>query len=387
MSGVTHTEDLDLTTDLVSVGTALTLQRALPIIDAATQLGIPVVLRGGSGIGKTSLLTHLAAVRRKHLEVILAALSDPTDFGGIPVPDAAGQIQLAPMPWVRHVLAAELDSWVFLDEVDKAPQPTMVAMMRVMLDGVCGDTALPAGTRFVAAMNPATATNGGWELPAPIAGRLLHLDVVADPAEWVTGMLTGWRNTPENLTARNLADVPLAEVQAAQAKVIAFISANPTYLNDEPTDPTLAAGAWPSSRKWDWVSQILPLLADEDVLVRAVEGLVGRAAASAFFTWVKAVDLPDTAAVLADPAIFAWDTEPAERVQAVLTAVVGAGGAVVETYAAAGRVLTAAVAAGRVDVTTSVAKAYLLTAPAGAVKDTALLAALAPVLARAGKVR
>jgi hypothetical protein len=31
----------------------LTLETALPVIDAAGQAGVPVLVRGGSGIGKT----------------------------------------------------------------------------------------------------------------------------------------------------------------------------------------------------------------------------------------------------------------------------------------------------------------------------------------------
>lgn len=361
----------------------LTLDRALPIIDAAGQIGIPVLLRGGSGIGKSSGLATLAAARGEHLEVVTASLSEPTDFGGLPVTHD-GEVRLAPMPWVRRVLAAGRPVRVLFDELNTAPEPTQAALLRLLLERICGDTPLPEDTRFVAAINPVESSTGGWELPAPIAGRFLHLDIGVDANEWVAGMLSGWTLTPADITS-----LPATADQegAALAQVTAFILARPDLLEAQPTDRTLAAGAWPSPRKWDWVARILPRVPDrDDLVVTAVEGLVGRVAADEFFTHVEELDLPDTADVLADPTGVDWAGEPADRIQAILTGVVTASRAAADAFHAGGQVFNAVRNAGHDDIAASLLKPYLAVTPAGAQPDPGLLASFAPLLRLAGKI-
>jgi hypothetical protein len=368
----------------VAVGTPLTLERALPIIDAAGILGIPVLIRGGSGIGKSSTLAHLSSVRDEHLEVVTANLYEPQDFGGQPIV-VGEEFRLAPMPWVRRVLASDKPVRVFFDELDKAPQPTQLALLRLLLDRVCGDVDLPQDARFVAAINLGGVSNGGWEMPGSLANRFIHLDVVADAQDWVDGMLTGWTSAPDRVTSTQPSEEGIRD---ARAKVIAFISANHDLLNQEPTDPTLAAGAWPSSRKWDWVSRILPYIPHEaDLVLRTVEGLVGRAAATAFFAWVEATELPDIDVILDPASGIDWASEPAERVRAMLTAAVSVAGDSTTRYENVGDVLAAAMAAERTDIAASVAKAYFTAAPEGATRNVALLSAFAPLLSRAGMLK
>lgn len=361
----------------------LTLDRALPIIDAAGVAGIPVLLRGGSGIGKSSSLNRLAQARDEHLEVVTASLYEAVDFGGMPITEG-GVVNLAPMPWVRRVCDADRTPRVVFDEMNTAPQPVQAALLRVLLERISGDTALPEQTRFVAAINPTRASAGGWDLPAPVAARFLHLDIGVDAADWAAGMLSGWTLTPPNVTCLE----PTAAQQAdALARVTAFVSAHPHLLHDQPETPSLAAGAWPSPRKWDWVARILPALPTEhDLPLAAVEGLVGRAAADTFFTWVEKLELPDTQDVLDAPTSIDWAGQDADRTLAILNAVVAASRTDADTHARAGAVLHAVVAADLPDLVVPVAKPYLSAAPAGATPDKALLASLATILTRAGRI-
>ena len=65
--------------------TPATLAETAVLVDAAGQAGVPVLLIGNPGIGKSSMLTALAAARGLHLEIVTASVHDPTDFNGMPI--------------------------------------------------------------------------------------------------------------------------------------------------------------------------------------------------------------------------------------------------------------------------------------------------------------
>lgn len=365
----------------------LTLKQALPIIDAAGQCGVPVLIRGGSGIGKSSGLTRLAEVRGEHLEVVTLSLFEPSDLGGAVVVKN-NEVELVAMPWLRRAVTAGKKVRILLDELNLASPETLGAALRLLLEGVAGDTELPADTTFVAAMNPLDSSAGGWELTAPVASRFLHLDVSVDVAEWAEGMLTGWGahdSAATDPTSDLCVPVTPADLTQSLAQVTSFLLANPDKLVDQPSDPTLAAGAWPSPRKWDWAARILPRIPDRGLLRwHALAGLVGAPAADAYLTWAERLDLPATSDLLANPTSIDWAGEPADRVQAMATAVVAAAVADTGHYRGAGAVLRAAVAADRGDVILAAAKTYLRARPADVPRDTELLAPISKLLALTG---
>jgi len=71
-------------------------------------------------------------------------------------------------------------------------------------------------------------------------------------------------------------------------------------------------------------ADVLALLADgdADAAYLAAAGLVGEGAAVEYLTWRREADLPDPAAVVADPTIVAWKSLDPSRVWAVLAGVV-----------------------------------------------------------------
>src|SRR5262245_18520791 len=48
--------------------------------------GLPVVVTGKPGVGKTSRVAQEAAACGLHLETIIASLREPSDFLGLPIP-------------------------------------------------------------------------------------------------------------------------------------------------------------------------------------------------------------------------------------------------------------------------------------------------------------
>jgi hypothetical protein len=128
---------------------------------------------GPPGIGKTSMIERAADVLREKngwsedqfpVEVMIAALCDPTDFRGLPIPTANGTRFEPPEEAVR--LARALRGWLFLDEVGNAVPATQSALLRVVHKRVMGLLALPDEVKIVAAANPPEEAAGGWEQAA-----------------------------------------------------------------------------------------------------------------------------------------------------------------------------------------------------------------------------
>jgi MoxR-like ATPase len=135
--------------------------------------GLPIRIIGGPGTAKSDLVTQVARAAGLHVQVVIASLRDPTDFIGLPVPGNNGSVKYAPPDWALQ--AAELgNSVVFLDEISTCAPAVQAALLRVVLDRVVGDFALPPTVRIVAAQNSVEDSAGGYDL-AMAAGVTDHV--------------------------------------------------------------------------------------------------------------------------------------------------------------------------------------------------------------------
>ncbi len=134
-------------------------------LSIAIQARIPVLAWGPPGVGKTATITAVAEALGLPVEVVIASVREPSDFAGLPVIRDDG-VRMEPPAWARR-LAAAGRGIVFFDEVSTAPPAVQAALLRVVLDRVVGDLALPSGVAIVAAANPPEQAAGGWDLSPP----------------------------------------------------------------------------------------------------------------------------------------------------------------------------------------------------------------------------
>lgn len=316
----------------------------------AVQSGIPVLLWGAPGVGKTSAITQMAEVLDLHLEVVIASVREPADFAGLPVIREAGVV-MEPPAWAQR-LAKAGRGLLFLDEISTAAPAVQAALLRVVLDRWVGDMKLPDGVSVVAAANPPEQAAGGWDLSAPLANRFCHLTWALDPQAWVRGMLSGWGTTA---AIPRLPSNWRDEIPAAKTLVAAFIHHRPSLLSLAPATQEQAGRAWPSPRSWDMASVLLGAAnaagADEDVTTSLVAGCVGNGPALEFLVWKKELDLPDPEEVLAHPGDFQVPGR-GDKAFAILAAVVTAavGDLTSSRWMAAWQVLARAAEQGAKDV-------------------------------------
>ncbi|MCW2608080.1 MAG: family ATPase, partial [Frankiales bacterium] len=291
----------------------------LDALAVAVRADCPVLLWGSPGTGKTSAVLGLAAALGWPVEVVVGSLREPSDFAGLPV--VTGQdVRFAPPGWARR-LAGGGPGLLFLDELTTAPPAVQAAMLRVVLERHVGDLALPDTVRVVAAANPPEQAADGWDLSAPMANRLVHLDWTVDASAVAAGLAVGFP-APDAVLARPGA-TPEQEL-AARSVVAAFLSVRPALVLQVPSSSSDAGRAWPSPRSWETVATLLAgceaSAAGPDVRSLLVRGTVGDGPGLELLSWIGNLDLPDPAAVLADPDAFVLP-DRGDRAFAALTAV------------------------------------------------------------------
>lgn len=328
-----------------------TVIQALSLTLAAN---VPVILWGPPGTGKTETITRIAAAQRLPLETVIAALREPSDFAGLPV-ILDGEVHLAPPRWAS-ALARAGTGIVFFDELSTAPPSVQAALLRVPIDRVVGDLALPPEIRVVAAANPPETTAGSWELSAPTANRFCHLPWHPTGTDVAAGFVGGFPTPDLPKLGRGWE----RNVPRHRAHIGSFLHVRPELAVDLPDDLGRAGGAWPSPRTWEMAARLAAAShaagAGPEVRAALLGGAVGEAAALELVAWESDLDLPDPEVILADPDALRIPRR-GDRAFAILSAVTAAvvadntperwaaGWAVVRRYVDTGKPDIAAVGA------------------------------------------
>lgn len=301
---------------------------AVEALGTAVAAGVPVLLWGAPGTGKTTVIRSMAAAAGLPCETVIASIREPSDFAGLPVvSDGAGggalaHVDFAPPRWATR-LAAEGRGIVFFDEISTAPPAVQAALLRVVLERTVGDLALPDTIAVVAAANPPEQAADGWDLSPPLANRFCHLDWPIDARAMADGFSGGWPPAalpafPEGWEQR---------IGVTRAWIGSFIRVRPPLALAVPDAAAGAGRAWPSPRSWDMASRLLAAARaaelDDLVVSLLVRGCVGTAAGVEFLTWLDEADLPDPEEVLADPEHFTLPSR-GDRAYAALSSVAAA---------------------------------------------------------------
>lgn len=274
-------------------------------LSIAIQAGVPTLIWGPPGIGKTAYINSLGKAMNLPVEVEIGSTREPSDFGYSVVTQDG--LKKVPPGWAIR-LEKQGRGILFLDELSTASPSVQAAMLRVVHERDVGDLKLPDAVSIVAAANPPEMAAGGWDLTAPMANRFCHLYWNPSYKNWVEGMISGWPE-PEITKLPSNWEKKLPETKNM---IASFINHKPTSLNQPPKEESLAGKAWPSGRTWDMAARLLAASfsistgdkTDEETNLQLIAGCVGEAAAIEFLTWRKALNLPNPEDVLKNPEEF-----------------------------------------------------------------------------------
>ncbi len=256
--------------------------------------GIPVLIWGPPGVGKTAYVRRLAKQLGMHLEVVLASIREPADFLGLPVVINQTTRFVAP-DWAQRL--AQSGGILFLDEITTAPPAVQSALLRVVLDRVVGDTPLPETVRIVAAGNPPEWAAGGWDLSPPLANRFAHIEWRFDAHQFVRDFPSYWGDPPQ------LDGVDEAIWLRYRSMVAGFLHARPSLALQLPESESERGKAWASPRTWDMASRLIAHAQPKPIedAFPLLASCVGEGTAIEFIEWAAKNDLPDPAEVLQQP--------------------------------------------------------------------------------------
>ena len=357
---------------------------------AGVRGNVPTLVWGDPGVGKTAKIGAYARAWGYHTETVVGSIREASDFLGLPV-EVDGEVRYSPPAFARRAAAADR-ALVNFDELTTSAPSVSKAMLRIFQEREVGELPLPATVALVAAANPPEVAVDGWELPPPIANRLMHLDWVFDADEWLTGVTTDFTHQVCPPLGSMLGPADDAAKARVRGAVTAYLRGHRDQINALPrverrsvdrgaragagrgdgaaVDPQRASGAWPSPRSWTNAMAAMEQLHDRDGDARflVVKGCVGEGAARSYLAWLASADLYDPEAVLTDPGIVAWHGERPDKLFALLGSVTALAQSRGDrgTWEQALAVMSAAAENGKADLAIPGATALVNRIPAGA---------------------
>jgi hypothetical protein len=241
---------------------------------------------GAPGIGKSSIVAQVAIEQQLDLIDLRLSQLAPTDLRGLPgVED--GQMVWHPPDFLPRGGRGVL----FLDEINMAPPALQGVSQQLILDRAVGSYTLPDGWFVWAAGNRKEDRAAVFDMPAPLANRLVHLDAEVHA---------------EDFRAYGLR-------QGLDPLILGFLGFRPNLLHKFDSKRP----AWPSPRTWEMASELYAAGLD-------IAPAVGEGAAAEFEAYRATVeDVPPIDDILAGKDA-EFPTEPAIR-YATVTALAARG--------------------------------------------------------------
>ena len=201
-----------------------------------------VMIWGAPGVGKSSIVAQVADANNMKLVDLRLSQLAPTDLRGLPVAKDGKSTWYPP-----EFLPTSGRGILFLDELNMAPPALQGIAQQLVLDRRVGNYEMPDGWLVWAAGNRKEDRASVFDMPAPLANRLLHFTLEIDFESF-----RSW-----------------AIQNCIHEQILAFLAFRPDLLHKpDPSRP-----AWPSPRSWEMASKLhevqLPLA---PAIGEAVEG-------------------------------------------------------------------------------------------------------------------
>lgn len=300
----------------------LTPTQTAAAIRAGIRVRRPVFIWGAPGIGKSQVAAQVAAEEERELRDVRLGQMDVTEIKGFPIPDLANELMrwlppdfLPPMMVEQEVyvdkagkrlledgdalvyedgslykskvkptmqlmkVPNESKGLLFLDELNQAPAMVQTASYQLLLDHKVGSYTLPKNWAIIAAGNRETDRSNAQRMPAALALRLIHIDMVTSPDDWCDWAVNQGRD-----------EVPV--------ELLAFIRFRPDLLHA--FDPKRRVS--PNPRGWVFCGSLQNDPAPAEVKFAMMAGTVGEGEAGEYKAFADTfAELPSIDQIKIDP--------------------------------------------------------------------------------------
>jgi hypothetical protein len=254
----------------------------VPLLSKAFRNNRKVLIKSAPGVGKSELVTLAAKQAEADLVLMHPAVSDPTDFKGMPavVKDKTGSVaEFLPFGNLRKLVEAKGLTVCFMDDLGQAPHAVQAALMQLIQAREIDGQKISDDVVFVGATNDSSHMAGVTSILEPVKSRWHAIvSLEADLDDWLKWALSPAGNMPP--------------------EVVAFTRLRQAFLA-EPFKPTKDLTNSPSPRTiasaGDWVRIGVD---DREVLA----GAVGEAWTGEFLSFLKVFrSMPDLDGIIANP--------------------------------------------------------------------------------------
>ena len=227
--------------------------------------GLPILLVGAPGVGKTSLVQQAADNLGYQLLISHPVVADPTDAKGLPWPDAStGTARFLPFGELAQAIAATEPTIWLLDDLGQAPAAVQASYMQLILGRKLNGHQLPDCVSFVAATNRRQDRAGVSGILSPVKSRFAAIvPVDADLDDYIGWALSQTFYAPEQ---------------------VAFHRMRPDLLLSE--EPSADIANVPSPRTWAHLARLHSLNLPENLRLSAYAGAVGEGPAVEFLAFL-----------------------------------------------------------------------------------------------------
>ncbi len=151
-------------------------------LDIARAAGLPVLLTGTHGVGKSQYLEAWGVSASLAVHVLDLSLLEPTDLTGLPFL-ADGVTRFAPPGHLPT--AAGGPALLILEELNRCDRSVRQPCLQLLTARRLNDYRLPDDCFIVACVNPHDAAYDVDELDPALASRFVRLTVKPDPDHWL----------------------------------------------------------------------------------------------------------------------------------------------------------------------------------------------------------
>lgn len=147
--------------------------------------GLKYLIVGPPGIGKTEIV--IAAAKSAGCDIVLMhpAVSDPTDFKGLPG-IVNGHAEFLPYGQLRKLIEADKPTVAFIDDIGQSPHSVQAALMQLLQQREIDGMKISDHVTFCGATNDSSHMAGVQSILEPVKSRwdtIVQLEV--DHMEWV----------------------------------------------------------------------------------------------------------------------------------------------------------------------------------------------------------